>query len=74
MSHWNGENIVRIPPEPYPSFPGWLRVDCGCCAGIEWGGEAPRECRDCGGNGLVALHEKSGRLALWPGGPFCGRA
>lgn len=74
MSHWDGEKIVRTPPVPYPKHPGWLRIDCGCCVGLEWGGETPRECSTCGGNGLIALHEASKRLALWPGGPFCGRA
>jgi hypothetical protein len=48
---------------------GW--VSCGCCAGLEWGGEYPRECRSCGGNGQVYRYP-SGRLALWPGGPLMG--
>jgi hypothetical protein len=48
---------------------GW--VDCGCCAGIEWGGEYPRECNLCGGNGRLYRFE-SGKLALWPGGQFVG--
>jgi hypothetical protein len=48
---------------------GW--VDCGCCAGIEWGGEYPRECESCGGTGLQYRYA-SGALALSPGGPFRG--
>lgn len=46
-------------------------VDCGCCNGLEWGGEYPRECRDCGGTGVLYRYA-SGRLALYRGGPFCG--
>lgn len=49
---------------------GWVR--CGCCAGLEWGGEQPRECRDCDGNGQVYRYP-SGRLALYPGGPLKGQ-
>jgi hypothetical protein len=30
-------------------------------------------CDDCGGTGRYARHERSGALALWPGGPFVGR-
>ena len=75
MSHWDSKNtvVVRYPPEPYEGKPGWFLVDCGCCAGIEWGGEYPDECRRCGGDGTIALHLASQRLALYPGGPFCGR-
>ena len=74
MSYWTGEKVVTMLPEPWTNYPGWLAIDCGCCAGIEWGGEEPRECRDCGGSGRLALHEKSQVLALYPGGPFCGKA
>lgn len=49
--------------------PGW--VECGCCAGVEWGGEYPRPCQRCGETGLQYRYT-SGRLALYPGGPFCG--
>ena len=55
-------------------WPGWRQVDCGCCAGLEWGGEEPRECRRCKGWGGLFLHEKSRVLALWPGGPLAGMA
>ncbi len=72
MSYWTGEDIVYTRPEPWPDYPGWLRVDCGCCAGLEWGGEYPQECRDCGGGGFFALHEASRRKADYPGGPFRG--
>lgn len=63
--------IVYWPSEPYSGFSGWRRVDCGCCAGIKWGGEYPQEC-NCNG-GWIALHVKSGRFAAYPGGPFVGR-
>lgn len=73
MAHWDGKNIVYWQPEPHPGYPGWVYEDCGCCNGLEWGGEEPRECRTCDGSGWIARHIKSGALALWPGGPFCGR-
>ena len=71
MSHWDGKQIVRLESKPYPDHPGWLLVDCGCCAGIEWSvGYEAVECGRCGGSGFVAFHEASGRYALYPGGPF----
>ena len=70
MSYWDGQKLVRWEPEPYPNFPGWEVWDCGCCVGLEWGGEEPRECRRCGGNGSIAYHKESNRAAAWPGGPF----
>ena len=73
MSHWDGERIVRWEAEAIAEHPGWMAVDCGCCAGIKWGGETPDECDSCGGSGRVAWHPASGVLALWPGGPLAGR-
>jgi hypothetical protein len=75
MAYWNHETseIVTLPPEPYDGFPGWQQVDCGCCAGLEWGGDYPVECPRCKGAGFFALHVASGRLADYPGGPFRGR-
>ncbi|HEY7421442.1 MAG TPA: hypothetical protein VH541_05485 [Gaiellaceae bacterium] len=73
MSHWDGHRIVRWPSEPVEGYPGWTRIDCGCCAGIEWGGEQPRECNRCGESGTLVRHDASGVLALWPGGPLRGR-
>jgi hypothetical protein len=73
MAYWTGEKIVCFETEPWPHYPGWLMVDCGCCAGIQWGGEWPDECQDCGGTGRYAQHIGSGALAQWPGGPFVGR-
>lgn len=71
---WTGTEMIHppSPPQPIPGFPGWVSVNCGCCAGVEWGGESPRECRDCGGSGGFAVHLASGCGALWPGGPFNG--
>lgn len=52
---------------------GWIEVACGCCAGLEWGGVYPRECRDCGGSGFLIVHKRTGRIADYPGGPFRGQ-
>jgi len=70
MAYWNGKNIVYSAPKGCKQYPGWEEIDCGCCAGIEWGGEDARECRSCGGSGSLFHHIKSNVLALWPGGPF----
>lgn len=72
---WNGTTMIHpeATPRPWPFAPGWLDVNCGCCAGLEWSaGYEPIECRECGGNGHYAVHARSGRGALWPGGPFNG--
>ena len=60
-------------PEKIPGYPGWIQFACGCCAGIMWGGDHPQECNHCWGSGFIALHKKSGVLALYPGGPLLGR-
>lgn len=75
MSHYDAAQnaIVRWPPQRDEQHPGWIREDCGCCGGLMWGGEEPRECRDCGGAGVIWRHEQSGTLAAWPGGPLLGR-
>lgn len=73
MAHWNGKTIVRFSPSPYPDYPGWVMIDCGCSNGIEWGGDYPRECKTCDGSGYIAQHIASRTLALYPGGPFCGQ-
>lgn len=54
-----------------PETTAWRIVSCGCCDGLEWGGECPRECRRCGGQGRVFVLP-SGVAALYPGGPFLG--
>lgn len=55
-------------------YPGWRIVDCSCCAGLEWGGEYPREHAQCGGAGVYWLTPSGTRIALYPGGPFSGVA
>lgn len=75
MAYWDyllGQ-IIHRPDAPWDGYPGWLSIDCGCSAGLEWGGDSPRECRTCGGNGIIARHVASGLLALYPGGPAVGR-
>lgn len=76
MSYWDSSKgvTVHFPPETIQEHPGWFWLDCGCCAGIAWGGDYPDECRTCGGSGRIALHRRSKTLALYPGGPFCGVA
>lgn len=75
MSYWDSENgkIIHLPDTPAENYSGWTQVDCGCCDGIQWGGEYPRECQECGGTGVIYRHNKSGVLALYPGGPFVGK-
>lgn len=48
-------------------------IECGACVnGLVdmWG--SPSECRYCDGGGKMWRYP-SGALALYPGGPFCGR-
>jgi len=61
------------PTRKYPGYPAWDLIACGCCAGLEWGGEYPRECNDCNGTGSYARHRRTGVLAEWPGGRLLGR-
>ena len=73
MSTWIDGQIVRWAPTPIEGYDGhWWWIDCGCCNGLEWGGESPRECKDCS-NSHLALHVTTGLLALYVGGPFRGR-
>ncbi|MGH7974836.1 MAG: hypothetical protein ACREBR_04875 [bacterium] len=74
MSYWDSyqQKVIDTPSRPYPGYKGWLIIDCGCCNGIEWGGEEPRECNNCNGGGCLAYHTKSKTFALYPGGPFKG--
>jgi hypothetical protein len=57
----------------YPNYPGWEYLSCGCCGGIQWGGDYPRECTCCGGSGMIAIHKPTGTIADYPGGPFRGK-
>lgn len=72
MSYWDGEKIVVFPDEQIDGHSGWVRKDCGCCAGVEWGGDSPTECSHCMGTGQYCEHMKTGTLALYPGGPLLG--
>ena len=71
---WTGTEMTHPSslPEPVEMYPGWVWVNCGCCGGVEWGGEYPRECRECEGSARYAVHLATGTAALWPGGPFNG--
>ena len=72
MAHWDGKQIVYMPTVPNKEYPAWDVIDCGCCAGIMWGGETPRECKRCDGFGVVHEHRKSKvSTALRPSGHFC---
>ena len=75
MAWWDGEQgkIVKFPPREVAGYPSWQEIDCGCCAGIKWGGDFPEECSDCGGSGTLFHHLKSGVLADYPGGSLRGR-
>ena len=70
MAMWDGEKTIYFKTEPIEDYPGWERVDCGCCGGIQWGGESPEECDNCEGRGFYCRHIKSGVIKSWPGGPF----
>jgi len=70
MSYWDGKKIIRIPTKPSKTHPKWDVIDCGCCGGIQWGGEEPRECDRCNETGVIYQHRASGVTALYPGGPF----
>ncbi len=72
MAYFDGKRIIWFEPKEF-GVPDWLQIDCGCCAGIQWGGDSPVECSTCEGGGYIYKHKKSGVLALYPGGPFCGR-
>lgn len=74
MAHWNSKTgtVVRWPAVRDDQYPGWLRIDCGCCNGYAWGGTDPSECWDCSGSGWLSVHAETGTLALYPGGPLVG--
>ncbi len=75
MAHWDStqNKIITVDPIPDPDYSGWETVDCICCNGLEWGGEYPRECKFCRGNGYYSRHIETGTLAEYPGGPFLGK-
>ena len=73
MAYWDGKTIHHTPPKPVKGRKGWLEVDCGCCAGTEWGGDWPSECRTCAGSGALWWHKPTGTLTRWIGGPCVGK-
>ena len=74
MAYWDNKQnrIIYYPTKIAPNYPGWEEMDCGCCTGLEWSREYPRECRTCKGSGVIYRHINSGALALYPGGHFVG--
>lgn len=75
MASWDNKTkkIIHYPPRICEHNPNWEVLDCGCCSGLQWGGEEPRECDNCMGTGVEYRHIKSRVLALYPGGPFLGK-
>ena len=75
MARYDSETnqFIERPPEDIEGSPGWKRLDCHCCNGIRWGGDYPRECPDCGGEGTFYVHVATGVKADYPGGPLRGR-
>ena len=72
MAHWDSQRGVIVHWDTIPSDNlNWELIDCGCAAGVEWGGDYPLECRRCGGTGRIAKHKSTGVTAFYPGGPFC---
>ena len=74
MAYWDDKlkRIIRIEPELSTNFPNWAIIDCGCSNGLHWGGEAPRECNRCHGDGALFVHLTTGTVALYPGGSLVG--
>lgn len=74
MAHWDSTagKIVHWETKPVENHPDWEWIDCGCCAGLQWGGELPRECPHCWATGVYARHKPTGTRALYPGGPLLG--
>jgi hypothetical protein len=75
MAYWDSKQgkVIHQPSKPCEEYPGWVREDCGCCNGLEWGGTSPEECSSCAGSGVVYRYLESGVFAQYPGGPFLGR-
>jgi hypothetical protein len=76
MAYWDSQTgkIVESKPTPIAGYPGWVEIDCGCCSGLQWGGEQPMECDLCCGRGYYAKHLATGTLAEYPGGRLLGRS
>jgi hypothetical protein len=73
MASWDCRTGVTLHYPPKRERNGWYSYDCGCCSGIEWGGEEPRECDSCGASGRQWVHLPSGVCTEYPGGKFTGK-
>lgn len=71
MAYYQDGKIIEYPPQT--SDNKWYKVDCGCCGGLQWGGDEPRECYTCKGWGFYYWHKPSKTFAQYPGGPFSGK-
>jgi len=50
--------------------------ECGLISAYTFSGDdflGADDCPDCGGKGFIYIHNKSGVITEWPGGPFLGR-
>ena len=57
---------------PYPGYPGWTEVYC--CQGMYLSAtDSIEECEFCHGERYYARHNKTGTLALYPGGKLIGK-
>lgn len=74
MSYYDSElnKVIHFPTKPAYKE-GWVEVDCGCSAGLQWGGDYPRDCEHCKGQGYYYVHKASLVMAEYPGGPLLGR-
>lgn len=70
MAYWDGSQVIGFEPTFSRTWMGWIEADHGCCNGIKWGGEYPREC-ECAA-GVMYVHIESGTIAQYPGGPLMG--
>jgi hypothetical protein len=59
-------------------YENWYLATCYDCGGkglyhADCTFLGPRECNTCDGNGKIWVHNKSGAMAKYPGGPFIGK-
>lgn len=60
MNAW--ESVLNPSPERVAELRERGLQLCGCCAGIEWGGEYPVECSACAGSGVRPRRDARGRF------------
>ena len=63
MSYWDHYTLSIITLPDHDLGNGWVQKDCGCCNGIQWGGNEPIDCNICDGKGYYSKHKESGVLA-----------